>query len=98
MAKSNPPGSSPEVTEHAIPAASHPQQNPHATDTSEHFKLVLGIAVAITFLSGTTSLVLTVAMKNPSREVLNNIEMFSTAFKTGFGAIIGLLGGSKAKH
>jgi len=57
------------------------------------FKLVFISVLVVSVLCLGINVVLALNVPNPSVEVKQLIETCSTAFKLGFGAIVGLIGG-----
>jgi hypothetical protein len=57
------------------------------------FKLVFLTVLGLTLLSLLIDLCLVVTLKSPSSEAKSLIDACSTTWKTGFGAIVGLIGG-----
>jgi hypothetical protein len=63
-------------------------------DLTPAFKLIFLSVLALTFLSYVGSLFLAVFdASHPTENVKQLIDTFSTTWKLGFGAIIGLIGG-----
>jgi hypothetical protein len=63
-------------------------------DVTPRFKLVFFSVLGLTVLSLVVSFVLVTRDGNSSEDTRRLIETCSTAFKMGFGAVVGLLGGS----
>jgi hypothetical protein len=57
------------------------------------FKLVFLTVLGLTLLSLLIDLALVVTLNSPSSEAKSLIDACSTTWKTGFGAIVGLIGG-----
>ncbi len=56
-------------------------------------KLVFLSVLALTILSLAVSISLAVMFPSPSDQIRGLIEMCSTTYKMGFGAVVGLIGG-----
>lgn len=57
------------------------------------FKMVFLSILGLTILSAGTGIALAIFVASPSAELRGWNETCSTAFKLGFGAIVGLIGG-----
>lgn len=63
-----------------------------STVLTSHFKLIFISIVALTMCLFIASTWLAVSFDDPSAQVGNLIETFSSCAKIGFGAVVGLLG------
>ena len=57
------------------------------------FKLVFLSVLGLSILCLVANVVLAVQIERPSAQVRDVLSTLSTAWKTGFGAIVGLIGG-----
>lgn len=57
------------------------------------FRLVFGVAAALSTVCLILNVVLALAVNDPSVQVQDLLTTVSTGWKIGFGAIVGLLGG-----
>lgn len=65
------------------------------TPVSPQFKLIFFSVMALTVASGVACVVLASQSKGDESKQL--VETFSTTWKIGFGAIVGLIGGKSVK-
>ena len=70
-----------------------PPPAPTPVTLTPAFKLVFLSVLGLTLLCMVVMIWLAVRVQNPSQDVGRLIETCSTAFKLGFGAIVGLIGG-----
>jgi hypothetical protein len=91
MSTQNPPAETAPERKHRKPAQS-PSPVVKVTDITPRFKLVFATVLAITILCLLLNLVIVLAAP-PGAAAESFVDTCSTAFKLGFGAIVGLVGG-----
>ena len=92
-----PPKADSPVRARTTDAAFDPSKVPGAIVLSPAFKLVFLSVLAITVLSGVAQIVMASLWNSPTGLQLDVFSAMGFAWKTGFGAIVGLLGGKAIK-